>query len=323
VAAVVAVDVVVEEPIMKNTSIARSLIALGLLCAAVPATVFAQAVYKTPDEAAAALIAAAKSNDEAARAKIFGPSFRSLIPAGDIDREDVDAFVKMYDDSHRIKSEGDKAWLAVGPSDFTFAVPMVKGASGWSFDLKAGQKEVLARQIGRNENAAIQAVLAYRDAQFDYAEVDRNKDGIREYAQKFFSSEGKQDGLYWPTKASEPQSPLGPLFAEAPKEGVGFHGYHYRILTAQGPSAPGGAYDYVVGGRMRNGFAIIAWPVRWGETGIMTFMTSHDGEVFQKNVGQDSAAFAEKVTKFDPDDSWTEVSADDEKPEGATSAATH
>ena len=307
---------------MKNISIARSLFALGLFCA-IPALAFAQASYKTPDDAAAALVAAVKANDEAAKTKIFGADFRKLIPAGDVDRDDVDAFVKMYDDSHRIKTEGDKAWLAVGPANFTLAVPIVKGASGWSFDLKAGQKEVLARQIGRNENAAIQAILAYRDAQFDYSEVDRNHDGIREYAQKFISSEGKQDGLYWPAKQGEAESPLGPLFAEAPKAGEGFHGYRYRILTSQGTSAPGGAYDYVVGGRMRNGFAVIAWPVKWGETGIMTFMTSHDGVVFQKNVGAESAAFAEKVTKFDPDDSWTEVSADDEKPEGATSAATH
>lgn len=308
---------------MKNTSIARSLIALGLICAAVPATVLAQASYKTPDDAAAALVAAAKSNDEAAKTKVFGPSFRTLIPAGDVDQDDVSAFIKMYDDRHSIKTEGDKAWLAVGPTGFTFAVPMVKSAAGWSFDLKAGQKEVLARQIGRNENAAIQAVLAYRDAQFDYSEADRNHDGIREYAQKFVSSEGKQDGLYWPAKAGEAESPLGPLFAEEPKNSDGFHGYHFRILTAQGKSAPGGAYDYVVGGRMRNGFAIIAWPVKWGHTGVMTFMTSHDGVVFQKNVGEQSAAFAEKVAKFDPDDSWSEVSADDEKPEGATSAATH
>ena len=308
---------------MKTTSIARFLIALGLLCAAAPATVLAQAAYKTPDEAASAMVAAVKANDEAAKTKVFGANFRTLIPAGDIDRADVDAFVKMYDDSHRIKSEGDKAFLSVGPAGWTFPVPIVKGATGWSFDLAAGQKEVLARQIGRNENAAIQAVLAYRDAQFDYAEVDHNHDGIREYAQKFFSSDGKQDGLYWATKEGEPPSPLGPLFASPPKEGTGFHGYRYKILTSQGTSAPGGAYDYVVGGRMRNGFAIIAWPVRWGETGIMTFATSHDGVVFQKNFGKDTATFVEKISKFDPDDSWSEVSADDEKPEGATSASAH
>ncbi len=308
---------------MKRTSIARCLLAFGLFCAALPATVLAQASYKTPDEAAAALVAAVKANDEAAKAKVFGANFRTLIPAGDIDRADVDAFVKMYDDSHRINSEGAKAFLSVGPTGWTFPVPIVRGASGWSFDLAAGRKEVLARQIGHNEDAAIQAVLAYRDAQFDYSEADRNHDGIREYAQKFVSSGGKQDGLYWPSKEGEPQSPLGPLFAQPPKSGEGFHGYHYRILTSQGPSAPGGAYDYVVGGCMRNGFAIIAWPVRWGETGIMTFMTSHDGVVFQKNLGKDTAAFAAKITTFDPDDSWTEVSAEDEKPEETTSASTH
>ena len=308
---------------MKRTSIARAF-ALGLLATvALPAAVHAQAAYKTPDDAAAALVAAVKANDEAAKAKVFGADFRTLVPAGDIDRSDVDAFLKLYDDSHRIVKEGDnKAFLSAGPVGWTFPVPIVKSATGWSFDLKAGKQEVLKRQIGRNENAVIQAVLAYRDAQFDYAEVDRNHDGIREYAQKFFSSEGKQDGLYWPSKAGEPESPLGPVFANKnPKEGEGFHGYHYRILTAQGTSAPGGAYDYVVVGRMRNGFAIIAWPVRWGETGIMTFTTSHDGIVFQRNLGKDTAAEVEKIKKFDPDDLWTEVSADDEKPLKDASAA--
>jgi hypothetical protein len=163
------------------------------------------------------------------------------------------------------------------------------------------------RQIGRNELDAQQAVLAYYDAQRDYATEDRNGDGVLEYAQKFISTPGKHDGLYWEVKDGEAGSPLGPLFADAAPpsgRGEGYHGYHYRILTAQGPSAPGGAYNYIVGGRMRGGFAAIAWPARYGETGVMTFMVSHDGIVFEKDLGKNTKAAATAMKMFDPDDSW-------------------
>jgi hypothetical protein len=165
------------------------------------------------------------------------------------------------------------------------------------------------RQIGRNELDAQQAVLAYYDAQRDYATADRNGDGIHEYAQKFISTPGKQDGLYWEVKEGEAQSPLGPLFVDsaAPSgRGEGYHGYHYRILTAQGPSAPGGAYNYIVGGRMRSGFAAIAWPSRYGETGVMSFMISHDGVVFEKDLGKGGSKIGAAMKTFDPDDSWHE-----------------
>jgi len=293
-------------------SIARFAIRIGLVLASLLpcALLAAESGYPTPDAAAAALVKAIEAKDHAGMDKVLGSDWRDYIPTGDIDRADVDAFLNQYKDSHRIVTEGGKTHLAVGPTGWTFPIPLVKRGAAWSFDVKAGHDEVIARRIGKNELDAVQSVLAYCDAQFDYAAKDRNGDGIHEYAQKLFSTEGKHDGLYWPTKEGEPESPLGPLFANPPVAGEGYHGYHYRILTSQGPSAPGGAYAYIVGGRMRNGFAIVAWPVKYGETGVMTFMTSHDGEVFQKDLGKDTDKVVESIKTFDPDSSWSEVKDD-------------
>jgi hypothetical protein len=160
-----------------------------------------------------------------------------------------------------------------------------------------------SRRIGRNELAAMQAALAYFDAQKEYAQKDRDGNGVLEYAQKFASSPGKHDGLYWPDKPGDDPSPLGPLYAGV-RPGEGYHGYHFRILKAQGRNAPGGAFDYVIGGRMRAGFALIAWPVKYGDTGVMSFMVSHDGTVYEKNLGPGTDAAARAVTRFDPDASW-------------------
>jgi hypothetical protein len=304
-----AVGVVAEETIMKQKQFARRLGALAAFTAITFSTVLlaAPAVYPTPDAAATAFIAAVQMHDDATYAKILGADWKTYVPTGDIDREDVDAFLASYKESHKIVADGNVQRLEVGHAGWTMPIPIVKSGSGWTFDLKAGAKEMRTRQIGRNELSAQQAVLAYYDAQRDYASADHNNDGIHEYAQKFFSTPGKQDGLYWEVKNGEAGSPLGPQFADSgPPKGEGYHGYHYRILTAQGPSAPGGAYDYVVGGRMRNGFAAIAWPVRYGETGVMTFMVSHDGEVFEKDLGKDTAAAAAAMKIFDPDSSWHE-----------------
>lgn len=296
---------------MNQTQFVRRLAAIAACCgiAFTTALFAAQATYPTADAAVAALVDAVEASDQAALAKVLGANWKTYIPTGNIDRADVDAFLDNYKASHNIVEEGGTAHLAVGKSGWTLPIPLVKKSTGWSFDVVAAREEIRVRQIGRNELDTQQAVLAYYDAQRDYATKDRNGDGIHEYAQKFFSAPGKHDGLYWEVKEGEPDSPLGPAFASdtSPKgSGEGYHGYHYRILKAQGPSAPGGAYDYVVGGRMRNGFAAIAWPIRYGETGVMSFMVSHDGVVFEKDLGKGGGAIAEAMTKFDPDDSWHE-----------------
>jgi hypothetical protein len=301
-----------EEKIMNLTLMGRYSIAFGLcaglafsgaLQAAEPAT------FPTADAAATALVNAVEKNDDAALAKILGAHWRIYIPTGDIDPDDVDAFLAAYKESNKIAEDGGKSRLEVGKAGWTMPIPIVKKGSGWTFDLVAGREEMRVREIGRHELDAQQAVLAFYDAERDYSTEDRNGDRIHEYARKFISTPGKHDGLYWESKDGKDTSPLGPLFADgaAPNgRGDGYHGYHYRILTSQGPSAPGGAYDYIIGGRMRSGFAAIAWPVRYGETGVMTFMISHDGIVFQKDLGKNTAAAAEAMQTFNPDDSWHE-----------------
>jgi hypothetical protein len=186
---------------------------------------------------------------------------------------------------------------------------MLKRADGWHFDLKAGSAEIRARRIGRNELAAVQSVLTYHDAQMDYASVDRDGDGALEYAQKIFSTAGKHDGLYWADDDSDQISPLGPSFGISIAD-EDWHGYHFRILDGQGPSAPGGAYSYLIGDKMSRGFALIAWPAKYDDTGVMSFMISHEGQVFEKDLGPDSEKLAKSMKRFDPDDSWEVVTAD-------------
>ena len=217
-----------------------------------------------------------------------------------------------HDKSLRIERGNDtKATLLVGEQESPFPFPLVKGARGWQFDAKAGAEEIVNRRIGENELFAIKSCLAYSDAQQEYAEADRDGDGIIEYAQKFHSSKGKREGLFWPTKADEPLSPLGPLFEQVKREGYSanpkptpIHGYYYRILTSQSKNAPGGAYDYLVKGNMIGGYALVAYPARWGASGVMTFTCNHDGVVYQKNFGSSTADVASKIKHFNPDAGW-------------------
>lgn len=265
-----------------------------------------QATYPTAEDAAKAFQQALHNGDKTALAHVLGANWKDFVPVEGVQHEDVDLFLKRYDEGHHVTDENGKAHLSVGKDDWVLPMPIVKGSAGWHFDMAAAKEEVRTRRIGANELAAEQAMLAYYDAQREYATEDRDGDKVLQYAQRFFSSPGKHDGLYWPTGPNEPESPLGPLFADA-KAGEGYHGYHYRILTAQGPSAPGGAYDYMQGNRMTNGFALVAWPVKYGETGVMTFMISHDGEIFERDLGKDTAAQAQAMKRFDPDSSWQEV----------------
>ena len=284
----------------------RSAVAISALVASaalLPSMTSAQTTFPTPEAAGNAFIDAAASNDEEAIHKMFGPDFRRFIPEK-VDSDSRLAFLYASSKGRKIIPDGpDRARLSVGTEGWTMPVPLVKAAAGWQFDVKAGAEEMRIRRIGRNELSAMQALLAYYDAQKEYADADRNGDGMLEYAQRFRSSPGKRDGLYWP---NDPASPLGPLYADESKEGV-FHGYRFRILKAQGPDARGGARDYVVKGRMTQGFAAVAWPARYNETGVMTFIVSHDGNVYQKNLGAGTDAAARAMTRFNPDKGWTQV----------------
>ncbi|VVP67717.1 hypothetical protein PS918_00618 [Pseudomonas fluorescens] len=272
----------------------------------------AQQAFPTPEKAAHAFVEALGTEraDQARLTELLGEDWRSYIPRGGVQRSDVDAFLKLYREQHQIERPSKhKAVLAVGSDHWTLPIPMIKAKNGWRFDIKAGSAEIRTRRIGSNELAAVQSVLTYHDAQMDYASVDRDGDGALEYAQKIFSTPGQHDGLYWADDDSGQISPLGPLFGSA-KAGEDWHGYHFRILKGQGPSAPGGAYSYLIGDKMSRGFALIAWPAKYDDTGVMSFMISHEGQVFEKDLGPEGSKLAQSMKLFDPDDSWQEVTED-------------
>jgi hypothetical protein len=289
-------------------------IALGLaLCLSVPSAAYAQKNFKTPEEAMTAFGNAVANSDEAALRTLLGANFRELIPP--VGTEIRNRFLAAWDTSHAIQAtNSERADIAVGNDGWTLPIPLVKSAKGWHFDTLAGAEEMRLRRIGRNELAVIQTMLAIYDAQREYAETDHDGSGVLAYARKLKSSPGKRDGLYWPTGADDTPSPLGAAFA---KEGVrhtgqagqtGYYGYHYKLLTAQGPHAPGGAYDYIAHGKLFGGFAVVAWPVRYGDTGIKSFMVSHDGQVYECDLGPDSAEKAAAMQSFDPGPGWVKVS---------------
>lgn len=277
----------------------------------------AQRTFATPEAAATALIEGLRAQDRTAVLAILGAGARGSAYSGDAvsDRAAVVRFAAMYDQKHTVVPDGDaRATLALGSEGWPFAYPMVKGPSGWRFDTQAGNREVLARRIGENELSTVNAMLAIVDAQRDYASEDRDRSGVRAYARRFASTPGRRDGLYWKTVQGEPESPLGPLFTRAAQAGYktgatprSYHGYLFRMLTAQGPDAPGGAFDYVVKGRMIGGFAAIAHPALYGKSGVMTFIVNHDGVVYQKDLGPETEKLAAAIRRFDPVVGWTAV----------------
>jgi hypothetical protein len=279
-----------------------------------------QKTFKTPEEAMKGLWEALRSNDTKELLAIFGPAGKEIISSGDkvADKAESERFVKGYEEMNKLEKETDKkVILVVGKHEWPFPIPIVKKGETWVFDTKAGKEEMLNRRIGRNELNVIQVCLAMVDAQREYAMKDRDGDKLLEYAQKFASTKGKKDGLYWEVKEGEEQSPLGSLAARAVEEGykkrkpgdnpVPYQGYFYRILKAQGKNAPGGAYDYVVTGQMIGGFALVAFPAEYGASGIMTFIVNHDGVVYQKDLGKETVKIARAMTKFDPDQTWEKV----------------
>ena len=279
------------------------------LLAVLALDVRAQQAFPSPDAAAESLVAAlgTKQADPARLAALLGADWRTYIPLKGVDRDDVDAFLARYREKHSTQPDAKgQVHLVVGTDPWTLPLPITQRKDGWAFNAKAGGEEIRERRIGRNELATVQSALAYYDAQVDYAEIDRDGDGVLEYAQKFVSSNGKYDGLYWAEEPGIEESPLGPLFGDA-KPGDDWYGYNYRILDAQGPSAPGGAYSYKLGDNMSRGFALIAWPAKYGDSGVMSFMISHEGQVFEKDQGPDSAKLAKAMLRFDPDSSWSDV----------------
>jgi len=282
------------------------------------ASAFAQAPFDTPEDAVAALVAAAKEGDRAKLIGILGSQGEDVVSSGDdvADRNARDSFVSAYDEKHSLEPDGeDKTILVLGAEDWPFPIPLVSRDGKWEFDTAAGHEEILLRRIGRNELSAIQASLAYVVAQKEYAALDVDGKRPPAYAQRIVSSAGDKDGLYWPSAEGETQSPLGALFAEAAEEGYApgggtpapFHGYYYRVLKGQGAGAEGGAFDYVVDGRMIGGFGLVAYPAEYGNSGITTFMVNHDGVVFQKDLGPETEERASEIETFAPDETWTKI----------------
>ena len=297
-----------------------SLTIVALLCTAA-SVAGAQQAFKTPQEAASALVSAAKTGDRKALVTVLGPDGHDIVSSGDdvADAATRQKFIAAYDAKHEIAMEGDdKAIMVIGQEDFPLPIPLVRKDGMWRFDTVAGRDEILVRRIGRNELNAIQTCLAYVDAQNEYAEKDRTGAGVKTYAQRIISRPGKKDGLYWSASQGEDASPLGELFAQATAQGyrVGagrtpFHGYYFKILTRQGAAAPGGDLDYVVNGKMIGGFALVAYPAEYRNSGVMTFLVSYAGTVFEKDLGPETAGIAERMTAFNPDRTWKEVAETD------------
>jgi len=278
--------------------------------------------FESLEEATGAFITALKAGDQKALVSIFGDDTKRLLSSGDAvaDKRAREQFVTAYDEQHRLEGGGGKVVLIVGKEDFPFPIPLVPDGPWWRFDTAAGREEIINRRVGRNELHTIQVALAYVDAQREYYARDPDGNGLLQYARKFASAPGKRDGLYWDAKPGEPPSPLGLFVAQARAEGyskkdgpIAYWGYHFRILTAQGKDAPGGAYDYLAKGSMIGGFALVAYPAQWGASGAMTFIVNHDGVVYEKNLGPNTAAIARAMKQFNPDSSWKKSATADER----------
>ena len=278
--------------------------------------------FSSPQEAITAIVAAVRKLDSAKALTILGADAEEIIFSGDkvAGKSGGDDFVEKYDEKNHLEMVSPtSATLFIGKGDWPFPIPVVKSGESWFFDVAAGKEELLNRRIGENELDVIQVMQAYVEAQLEYVGQDRDGDGVREFAQQIKSDEGKQNGLYWSVKDGEKLSPLGPFIAEVRSEGYDvnsdkpqpYHGYYYKIATRQGEKAPGGAYDYVVKGNMILGFGLIAYPARYGSSGIMTFAVNQAGVVYEVDLGEKTAEIASKKIKYDLDKTWQKVSDKD------------
>jgi hypothetical protein len=277
-----------------------------------------QRLFASPDEAIKALQAATEAKNKAALQEIFGAEVRELLTGDEVqDANNAQRFAAaMAQGCHPVKEGEDKITLEVGTNNWPMPIPLVKADGQWRFDTAAGKEEIINRHIGKDELHALGVCRAYVDAQKKYAGANPAAGGGVTYAQKFKSAPGKKDGLYWPSAENEPASPFGPLVAEAHAEGYGqnkgsgphpFHGYYFRILTRQGGAAPGGKKDYLSHGNLTAGFALVAYPEHWDQSGIMTFIIANDGKVFQRNLGEKTSRIAGAMKEYNPDGEWTLV----------------
>lgn len=278
-----------------------------------------QSGFASPEEAVKAYVSAMKANDDKKLMAILGAGAKELLSSGDpvSDRHMKERFIASYDLKSSLIKEGEKMVLIMGEKDWPFPIPLVKKGDKWFFDTKTGREEILNRRIGANELNTVQTLLAIVDAQREYSMKDRDGDKLPEYAQKFRSDPGKKNGLYWETKKGEKPSPLGELVAAARAEGytgsgskgkpMPFHGYLFRMFTKQGKHAPGGALDYAVKDDLIGGFAVIAYPAAYGNSGIMTLMVNHEGVVYEKDLGKNTAKTAKSMKAFDPGPGWKKV----------------
>jgi hypothetical protein len=284
-----------------------------------PAGESGQRLFSTPEDAVKALVAATQAHDKPSLLAIFGPASRDLVSGDQVeDAKAAAAFAHAIARLCRLSYvDADKVILNIGAQDWPFPIPLVRKEGQWSFDTAAGVQEIVDRRVGENELVAISVCATYVTAQREYASRDRDGTASPKYAQKLKSTAGRKDGLFWEAAAGEEASPFGPLVASARAEGYGphpegsapepFYGYTFRILTAQGPHASGGQLNYLVNGDLRGGFALVATPARWGDSGIMTFIVNQQGQVYQSNLGSDTAEEAAAITQFDPDGSWMPV----------------
>ena len=291
-------------------------------------------LYASPDEAAKALQAAAEANDIGALKDIFGPNVKEIVSGDEVQtKKEIANFVKIIEEECVVsKVDDNKVVLHLGSESWPFPIPLVKQGDGqWSFDTLAGKQEIVDRRVGENELNTIAICRAYVAAQRQYASADRDGSEVLKYAQKVRSTGGKKDGLYWDAPANEEQSPFGPLIASAQEEGytkkkegeepAPYHGYYFKILKAQGSAAPGGAYNYVINGNMIGGFALIAWPAIYGQSGVMTFIVNQQGKVYQKSLGTNTDGAAKAITAYNPDKSWTLVTEESQPDSGQAADA--
>lgn len=271
--------------------------------------------FPTPDAAAQSLLQAARSSDPKGLDALFGAEGAALLSSGDPaeDQRNREAFVAKATARLATEAAGpDQATLYAGEDHWPFPIPLVKTADGWRFDAVQGREEIINRRIGRNELYALGVVSAYVEAQFEYANSDHDSETVAEYAQKLASAPGQHDGLFWEEEPGRPPSPMGPLVAEARAEGYGkgagqsvpYHGYYYRILTRQGPDAPGGKYDYIINGNMIAGFGLVAFPAEYGQSGVMSFIVNHQGKIYQKDLGPKTAELAQAIKEYNPGPGW-------------------
>lgn len=299
---------------MRTLRVLLAFAALGLAPAAFGATTAGAKAFDTPKQAADALVAGAEKQDVPALLAIFGPDGKALVDSGDEvqDRNDRAKFAELAKEKLEVVTDPkdkNRATLVVGKEDWPFPVPLVQKNGKWSFAAKAGLREVVDRRVGSNELDAIEICHGYVEAQKEYAEEDRDGNGIREYAQRVISTEGKRDGLAWKNPDGTPGGPIGEKVAAAIAQGYKdktkpYHGYYFRVLKRQGPAAPGGAIDYVIDGKMIGGFALVAWPAAYRISGVKTFMVSYGGIVYEKDLGPDTSKVASRIESFNPDKTW-------------------